>query len=112
MTARSAQHEVEWFTSPQQVNQRRSEALRAYFVDGLSYAQAGAQLGYTRRAMINLGREHRAGELELSAPPRKPGPAPGTAPAKDRARGRVIELRRHGRSRYQSSTRMTAAGPP
>jgi len=40
MTARSAQQEVEWFTSPQQVNQRRYEALRAYFVGGLSYAQA------------------------------------------------------------------------
>ena len=87
MTARSAQHEgAEWFTSPRQVNQRRYEALRAYFVDGLSYAQAGARFGYTRWAMINLVREHRAGNLELFAPPRKPGPPPGTAPAKDRAR--------------------------
>ncbi len=112
MTARSAQHEVEWFTSPQQVNQRRYEALRAYFVDGLSYAQAGAQLGYTRWAMINLVREHRAGKLELSAPPRKPGPAPGTAPAKDRARGRVIELRRQGLSSYEISRRLTAEDTP
>ena len=84
MTARSTQHEAEWFTSPQQVNQRRYEALRAYFVDGLPYAEAGARFGYTRWAMINLVREHRAGKLELFAPPRKPGPAPGTAPAKDR----------------------------
>src|SRR5216683_10297 len=114
MTARSAQHEGEvgWFTSPQQVNQRRYEALRAYFVDGLSYAQAGAQLGYTRWAMINLVREHRAGKLELSAPPRKPGPAPGTAPAKDRARGRVIELRRQGLSSYEISRRLTAEDTP
>ncbi len=78
MTARSAQYEAEWFTSPQQVNQRRYEALRAYFVDGLSYAEAGARLGYTRWAVINLVREHRAGKLELFAPPRKPGPAPGS----------------------------------
>src|SRR5216683_1069496 len=112
MTARSAQHEVEWFTSPQQVNQRRYEALRAYFVDGLSYAQAGAQLGYTRWAMINLVREHRAGKLELSAPPRKPGPAPGSAPAKDRVRGRVIELRRQGLSSYEISRRLTAEDTP
>ena len=62
MTAGSAQHEGEpgWFTSPQQVNQRRYEALRAYFVDGLPYAEAGARFGYTRWAMINLVREHRA----------------------------------------------------
>ena len=112
MTARSAQQEAEWFTSPQQVNQRRYEALRAYFVDRLSYAQAGARFGYTRWAMINLVREHRAGKLELFAAPRKPGPAPGTAPAKDRARGRVIELRRQGLSTYEISRRLTAEDTP
>jgi hypothetical protein len=112
MTARSAQHEVEWFTSPQQVNQRRYEALRAYFTDGLPYAQAGARFGYTRWAMINLVREHRAGKLELFAPPRRPGPVPGTAPAKDRARGRVIELRRQGLSTYEISRQLTAEDTP
>jgi hypothetical protein len=112
MTARSAQREAEWFASPQQVNQRRYEALRAYFVDGLSYAEAGARFGYTRWAMINLVREHRAGKLGLFAPPRKPGPAPGTAPAKDRARGRVIELRRQGLSSYEISRRLTAEDTP
>ena len=112
MTARSAQHEAEWFASPQQVNQRRYEALRAYFVDRLPYAQAGARFGYTRWAMINLVREHRAGKLELFAPPRRPGPAPGTAPAKDRARGRVIELRRQGLSSYEISRRLQAEGTP
>jgi transposase len=112
MTARSAKHEAEWFTSPQQVNQRRYEALRAYFVGGLSYAQAGARFGYTRWAMINLVREHRAGKLALFAPPRKPGPAPGTAPAKDRARGRVIQLRRQGLSTYEISRRLQAEDTP
>ena len=112
MTARSAQHEAEWFTSPQQVNQRRYEALRGYFVDGLSYAQAGARFGYTRWAMINLVREHRAGKLELFAAPRKPGPVPGTAPAKDRVRGRVIELRRQGLSSYEISRRLNAEDTP
>ncbi len=112
MTARSAQQETDWFTSPQQVNQRRYEALRAYFADGLSYAQAGARFGYTRWAMINLVREHRAGKLELFAPSRKPGPAPGTAPAKDQARGRVIELRRQGLSTYEISRRLTAGDTP
>jgi hypothetical protein len=114
MTARSPQHEAGagWFTSPQQVNQRRYEALRAYFVDGLSYAQAGARFGYTRWAMINLAREHRAGKLELFAPPRKPGPPPGTAPARDRVRGRVIGLRRQGLSAYEISARLSAEGTP
>src|SRR5260370_17777197 len=112
MTARSEQHEAEWFTSPRQVNQRRYEALRAYFVARLPYAEAGARFGYTRWAMINLAREHRAGNLGLFAPPRKPGPAPGSAPAKDRVRGRVIELRRQGLSSYEISRRLTAEDTP
>ncbi len=113
MAARSRQpDEARWFTDPGQVNQRRYEALRAYFVDGLTYAQAGKRHGYTRWAMINLVREHRAGKLELFAPPRRPGPPPGTAPAKERARARVIGLRRQGLSTYEISARLSAAGTP
>ena len=113
MAAGSPQREgVAWFTIPAQVNQRRYEALRAYFVDGLTYEQAGQRFGYTRWAMINLVREHRAGKLSLFAPPRRPGPAPGSAPAKDRARGRVIELRRQGLSTYEISARLAAEGRP
>ena len=100
------------FTSPGLVNQRRYEALRAYFVDGLTYEQAGRRFGYTRWAMINLVCEHRAGKLNLFAPPRRPGPPPGSAPAKDRARGRVIELRRQGLSTYEISARLAAEGRP
>jgi hypothetical protein len=73
---------------------------------------AGARFGYTRWAMINLAREHRAGKLELFAPPRKPGPPPGTAPARDRVRGRVIGLRRQGLSAYEISARLSAEGTP
>jgi hypothetical protein len=62
--------------------------------------------------MVNLVREHRAGRLELFAPPRKPGPPPGVAPAKDRARGRVIELRRQGLSTYEISRTLAGEGTP
>ena len=113
MTAGSAQRDgAEWFTTPGPVNQRRYEALRAFFVDGLTHAEAGARFGYTRWAMVNLVREHRAGRLELFTPPRKPGPPPGAAPAKDRARGRVIELRRQGLSTYEISARLADEGTP
>ncbi|KZS65823.1 hypothetical protein A4G26_27610 [Mycobacterium kansasii] len=100
------------FTTPEQLNHRRYEALRAFFVDGLSYAEAGERFGYTRWAMINLVRDYRAGKLELFAPPRKPGPAPGTAPAKQRVRARVIELRREGLSTYEISARLASEGTP
>jgi len=113
MTARSPQHdEAEWFTTPAQVNHRRYEALRAWFVDGLTYQQAADRFGYTRWAMINLVREWRAGRLELFAPPRKPGPPPGIAPAKERVRGRVIQLRRQGLSTYEISARLAAEQTP
>ena len=112
MAARSAQQEAGWFTSPGQVNHRRYEALRAFFTEGLTYEQAGARFGYTRWAMIDLVRQHRAGKLELFAPPGKPGPPPGVAPAKDRARGRVIELRLQGLPADEISRRLSAEGTP
>jgi hypothetical protein len=113
MTAGSPQRDgAGWFTAPGQVNQRRYEALRAFFVDGLTYEQAGERFGYTRWAMVNLVREHRAGKLELFAAPKKPGPPAGSTPAKDRARGRVIELRRQGLSTYEISARLAAEGRP
>jgi hypothetical protein len=103
---------VEWFTAPEQVNHRRYEALRAFFVDGLTHAQAAERFGYTRWGMVNLVREYRAGNLQLFAPPGKPGPPAGVAPAKDRARGRVIELRRDGLSSYEISRRLATEGTP
>ena len=113
MTARSPQRESgEWFTAPEQVNHRRYEALRAFYVEGLTHAEAADRFGYTRWAMVNLVREHRAEKLQLFTPPRKPGPAPGVAPAKDRARGRVIELRRQGLSTYEISTQLATEGTP
>jgi transposase len=113
MAARSPQREgAGWFTTPAQVNHRRYEALRAFVVDGLTYQQAADRFGYTRWAMVNLVREWRAGRLELFAPPRKPGPPPGAAPAKERVRGRVIQLRRQGLSTYEISARLAAEHTP
>ncbi len=103
---------MQWFTEPGQVNQRRYEALRAFYVEGLTHAQAAERFGYTRWGMVNLVREHRAGRLELFARPRKPGPPPGTAPGKERARGRVIALRRAGLSSYEISTVLAGEGTP
>jgi len=103
---------ADWFTSPEQVNHRRYEALRAFFVDGLTHAQVAQRFGYSRWSVVNLVREYRAGALDLFAPPRKPGPPPGVAPAKDRARGRVIQLRREGLSTYEISARLTVEGTP
>ena len=77
MTARPPQRDgAGWFTTPGQVNHRRYEALRAFFVDGLTYQQAADRFGYTRWAMVNLVREHRAGRLQLFAHPASPARRP------------------------------------
>jgi transposase len=101
---------AEYFTAPRHPNQRRYEALRAYFTEGLTVAEAGARVGYTRSSMASLLRDFRAGELELFAPPGRPGPK--TAPAKDRARARALELRRAGLSVHEISARLRAEGTP
>src|SRR5258708_19558864 len=81
MTAGSPQCEgAEWFTAPVQVTHRRYEALRAYFTQGLSYAEVGARFGYTRWAMIELVRQWRARKLGPFAPPPPPPPPPRPAP--------------------------------
>ncbi len=99
-----------YFTRPAEPNQRRYEALRAYFTEDLTVAQAGARVGYTRASMASLIRDFRAGQLRLFAPPGKPGP--GSAPKKDAARARVIALRRQGLSVHEISSRLTAGGTP
>ena len=100
----------EFFTTPTQVNQRRYEALRAYYAEDLTLADAGERFGYTRATMASLVRDFRAGRLELFSPPGKPGRK--SAPATDRARGRVIQLRRQGLSVYEISTRLATEGIP
>jgi hypothetical protein len=74
MAARSPQRPgTEAFTAPDHVNQRRYEALRAWYVDGLSYEQAGQRFGYTRWAMVDLVRQWRAGKLQLFTAPASVG---------------------------------------
>ena len=99
-----------WELLAGQVNQRRYEALRAYLYEGLSLREAADATGYTRAAVASLVRDLRAGKLTIFAPPGVPGRK--SAPKKDAAHGRVIELRRAGLSVYEISTRLTSEGTP
>ena len=99
-----------WELLAGQVNQRRYEALRAYLFEGASLQQAADATGYTRDALASLVRDLRAGRLTVFAPPGTPGRK--SAPRKDAARARAIELRRAGLSVYEISTRLTGEGTP
>jgi transposase len=84
-----------FFSEPQGISQRRYEALRAYFVEGLSAADAAKRFGYAASTMVAMVRDFRpeAGEFFIE---RRPGPR--VAPAKQAARERVLALRAQGRS--------------
>ncbi|HEY1004936.1 MAG TPA: hypothetical protein VGD83_35410 [Streptosporangiaceae bacterium] len=99
-----------WELLAGQVNQRRYEALRAFLFEGLSLREAAEATGYTRDALASLVRDLRAGRLTVFAPPGTPGRK--SAPKKDAARGRVLELRRAGLSVYEISTRLGQEGIP
>ena len=98
------------FARPTQLNQRRYEAIRAYLYERAPIGEAAARFGYTRSALASLVRDFRAGKLALFAEPGRPGRT--SAPSKDAARGRVIELRRRGLSVYEISARLAAEGRP
>jgi transposase-like protein len=100
----------ETFARPPQINQRRYEAVRAYVLEGAPLAEAAARFGYSPAALASLVRDFRAGKLALFAEPGKPGRK--SAPKKDAARGRVVELRRQGLSVHEISARLAAEGRP
>jgi hypothetical protein len=78
--------------------------------EGLPLREAAEATGYTRDALASLVRDLRAARLTVFAPPGVPGRK--SAPKKDAARGRIIELRRTGLSVYEISTRLGQEGTP
>jgi transposase-like protein len=96
----------EAFAQPTQINQRRYEAVRAYVLEGTPLAGAAARFGYSPSALASLVRDFRAGKLALFAEAGRPGRK--SAPRKNAARGRVVELRRQGLSVYEISARLAA----
>ena len=87
--------EAEFFADPTDTAQRRYEALRAYFLEGATAAQAAARFGYAESSVQAMVRDFRAGDRDFFAR-RRPGPA--TAPAKQAARAEVLRLRQIGRA--------------
>jgi transposase-like protein len=100
----------EAFAQPAQTSQRRYEAVRAYVLEGAPLAEAAARFGYSPSALASLVRDFRAGKLALFAEAGRPGRK--SAPRKNAARGRVVELRRQGLSVYEISARLAAEGRP
>jgi transposase len=100
----------ERFTAPTLAAQRRYEALRAYWVEGLSAAQIAERFGYTRASMQTLISQYRDRDLsELFAHSR---PGPKRQPKKDAARELAIRLRRERHGIEEIVAELARAGTP
>ncbi|HEX5879328.1 MAG TPA: transposase [Actinomycetota bacterium] len=103
----SARPGGEFFAEPATADQRRYEALRAYLLEGATATEVAGRFGYTPATVQSMARDFRAGRRDFFTDT-KPGPK--SAPAKDAARGRIIELRRAGRSAYEIAELLAAEG--
>ena len=99
----------EFFARPADPTQRRYEALRAYLLEGRSAAEVAAGFGYTVETLNSMVRDFRAGRREFFLAAR---PGPKRAPGKERARGRIVELRHAGHSIDEIAVALAAEGTP
>lgn len=98
------------FTEPRNPTQRLYEALRAYFVEGLASAQAAQRFGYAPasfRVLVHRFRQDPDRPFFLT-----PAKGPHAAPKTDRARARVIALRKQNLSIYDISRALAAEDQP
>jgi len=97
-----------FFLEPSNSTHRQYEALRAYFVDGLSSKEAAKRFGYTEGSFRVLVHEFRNNpHRQFFLPPAK---GPHRAPKKDTVREKVIALRKENLSIYDISTVLETRG--
>jgi transposase len=100
---------AEYFVEPSEPAQRRYEALRAYFVEGLSAAEVGVRFGYSPAVVHQMASELRAGRSAFFIDSR-PGPKGPRKAA--RIRDEVLALRAQDRSVTEIAAALGASGTP
>jgi hypothetical protein len=98
------------FTVPANATHRRYEALRAYFVEGLSGAEAARRFGYTPgsfRVLVHQFRRDPHRPFFLST-----AKGPHAAPKADPVRDRIVALRKLNLSIYDISRALHDEGHP
>jgi transposase len=99
-----------YFLQPDSSQQRRYEALRAYFVDGRPASQVADHYGYSTASVHQMATLLRAGKLQLFAHT-KPGPK-GPRKATGELRTKVLALRAQDHSVTEIASALTADGLP
>jgi len=100
---------AEYFLEPSEPAQRRYEAMRAYFVDGLLAGEVAGRFGYSPASVHQMASELRAGSAQYF---RSSKPGPRSARKADRVRDRVLALRALDRSVGEIAADLAAAGTP
>jgi transposase len=97
-----------FFLQPANSTHRQYEALRAYFIEGLSSKEAAKRFGYTEGSFRVLAHEFRQNpQRQFFIPPAK---GPHKAPKKDKLREKVIALRKENLSIYDISHVLESKG--
>jgi hypothetical protein len=101
---------AERFLQPANATHRQYEALRAYFVEGLSGPEVAARFGYSYASFRVLAHQFRKNSNRTFF--LGPAKGPHTAPKKQALRDRVIALRKQNLSIYDISTALSRDGHP
>src|SRR5713101_6774794 len=99
-----------FFQAPEIPLQRQYEALRAYFVAGLSSTEVARRFGYTPASFRVLCHQFRHDPDKRATFFQTPRPGPRHAPVRDRVRERVIALRKRNLSVYDIQRELAEAG--
>jgi transposase len=102
--------EAQVFLAPEKPLQRQYEALRAYFVEGLSSLEAAERFGYTTGAFrvlcTRFRKDPQKGERFFKDPQR----GPRSAPVRDRLREQVVGMRKKNLSVYDIQAQLREVG--
>ena len=99
-----------FFCQPSSAKQRQYEALRAYFAEGRSSAEAARAFGYTTgsfQVMCHRFRREKNPSFFLM-----PKPGPRSQPKKSAARDLIVKMRKTNHSVYEISEILKSHGKP
>jgi hypothetical protein len=99
-----------FFEEPATARQRQYEALRAFFVEELTSAEAARRFGYSPGAFRVLCHAFRGGELPEFFAIARTGPR--EQPKKSRAHEQIVALRKRNYSVYEISQTLKQQGTP
>jgi transposase-like protein len=101
---------AQFFLGPETPLQRQYEALRAYFVEGVSTAEVADRFGYSPGSFRVLCHQFRHDRAKRAGFFQIPQRGPRGSPARDRARELVVAMRKRNLSVYDIQDELAAAG--